>query len=69
MKVPKAMLLEQVMNESSNDPEIIVIRNALLTNKWESELVKPYKNESCENNNVILRRESIYYQSLCISKL
>ena len=66
------MLLDQVMNESKKDPEIIAIRNALLTDKWESEVVKLYlkvKNELCEHNDVILRGERSYFQSLCINKL
>lgn len=42
IKVPKAMLLGQVINESKKNSEIIAKRNALLTNKWGSELVKPY---------------------------
>ena len=29
MKVPEAMLLDQVMNKSENDPEVIAMRNAL----------------------------------------
>ena len=41
MKVPKVVLLDQVMNESKKDAEIVAIRNALLTDKWESEVVKP----------------------------
>ena len=50
------------MNETKKDPEIIVIRSALLTDKWKSELVKPYlkvKNELREHNDVILRTERI----------
>ena len=42
IKVPKAMLLGQVINENKKDSEIIAKRRALLTNKWGSELVKPY---------------------------
>ena len=56
------MSLDEVVNESKKDPEIITIRNALLNDKWESELVKPYfkvKNEFCEHNDVILRGERI----------
>ena len=41
IKVPKAMLLGQVINENKKDSEIIAKRKALLTNKWGSELVKP----------------------------
>ena len=33
MKVPKVVLLDQVMNESKKDAEIVAIRNALLTDK------------------------------------
>ena len=36
------ILLGQDINESKKDSEIIAKRNALLTNKWGSELVKPY---------------------------
>lgn len=36
------MKLDQVMNESNKNPEIIAKRCALLTDKWESELVEPY---------------------------
>lgn len=35
MKVRKDMPLDNVMNESKKDPEILTIRNALLTDKWE----------------------------------
>ena len=71
MKVPKALSLDWVINESKRNPEIIAIRNTLSIDKWESELVKPYfkvKNEFCEYNNVILRGDTFHYQSLFISR-
>ena len=66
MKVPTAMLLDQDMNESKKDPEIISIQNALLTltDKWKIGLVKPYftvKNELSKDNDVILRGEPILF--------
>ena len=45
------MSLDQIMNEGKKDPEIIGIRNALLADKLESELVK---NEWCEHKERIL---------------
>ena len=51
------MSLDQIMNEGGIDPEIIGIRNTLLADKLENELVKSYfkvKNELCEHNESIL---------------
>ena len=36
------MKLDQVMNESNKNPEIIPKRRALRTDKWESELAESY---------------------------
>ena len=62
IKVAKAMSLDQVMNKSKKDPEIIAIWIALQTDKWESEVVKPYlnvKNEFSEHSD-IKRRTQLY---------